>query len=210
MNDLALAVWFMDDGGSQYAMAKISTYAFLVEDLELMTEYLNKRGFFCKVYYEKQKGPIITFSSTGANHLMKVISPFIHPHFHYKVQLNALKGKQITIQVPTIFGQQRQRTCQYCGAMFIVRKSQKFCGKRMCYLENMRNLQKKWRSQNPRPKETIYGKCIICNKEFQRIRYIPQSPKERTKKPQTCSRICQAHLIAQVKQNKKNGCIAST
>ncbi len=200
LDDLALAVWFMDDGGSQKYMAKLSTYSFLPQDLLRVTSFLCQREMFCRVYQDGNKGPIILFTSGGAKNLMDVIAPLMHPIFAYKSDLSANKGGKLHPNLPKIFGKKKESICPYCGEHFVAKKSQTICGKRKCYRANMNKLQKAWRRKHQRM-ETVRGICVICGKPFQAERIELSIQPAKRHYPKTCSRQCRAILI----QKRRHG-----
>lgn len=102
LDDLALAVWFMDDGTGCYSDAKIATYALLHSDIDIVSQYLSAQGMYSK-RMDTGKGPILSFSARGKDALYAHISSHIHPILKYKL------------------GSTLPRTCVFCGSEFFVR-----------------------------------------------------------------------------------------
>lgn len=102
LDDLALAVWFMDDGTSGYSDANIATYAFLRDDLEATAAHLTSRGINCRVM-DTVKGAKLEINAAGRHNLYSAIAPHIHPALAYKL------------------GTFEQRICVTCGKPFQAR-----------------------------------------------------------------------------------------
>lgn len=115
LDDLAIAVWFMDDGSMMQTScgATIATYAFYPEDLNLVCQYLTeKKKIICKVQ-NTCKGNIITINSVGTLALRELIAPYIHPVLAYK-------------GTPT----PRETICAACGKIFMNVTQRKTCNQK--------------------------------------------------------------------------------
>lgn len=107
LDDLALAVWFMDDGTGSYSDARIATYALLPEDIDNVASYLSEQGMQCK-RYNTAKGPILNFSAKGKKALYPRIEPFIHPALQYKIGISVTRmchacGKDFELTIATSY-----------------------------------------------------------------------------------------------------------
>lgn len=97
LKPLGLAVWFMDDGTLNLRSGgDISTDGFTKEENEIIRDFLNSKGFFCKVIkrkdYKQWKGTYkIIFNNEGFINFVNVIKQFVHPSMIYKIDLNRQK-----------------------------------------------------------------------------------------------------------------------
>lgn len=108
LDDLAIAVWFMDDGSMYQSSAIIAAYSFPQEDLELACSHLTQKGITSKVM-QTCKGRVIIINADGARSLKRVIAPYIHPCLSYKL------GKVL------------DKHCVYCGDPFTTTLSRTTC-----------------------------------------------------------------------------------
>ena len=89
-NDLALAVWFMDDGHRDRSMDMLCVNCFTVPECEILMDALYKKFNAQTVLtfmYDKQydrKYPHIEFRRGNRKILHDIVDPLMHPCFEYK------------------------------------------------------------------------------------------------------------------------------
>lgn len=93
-NPISLAVWYMDDGSldkryKYHLNSSIATNCFSFDECSLLSEVLNK-NFKLKTSVNKttMRGkiyPRIYFKSECMSDFFKLIKPYIHPVFNYKI-----------------------------------------------------------------------------------------------------------------------------
>lgn len=93
VDDVALAIWFMDDGSlnKRYGTMSISTNSFTLEENELIQSwFLDKYGLETKIEKQVQRSGRITYSTRinarPARILREVLSPYIPSCMRYKVE----------------------------------------------------------------------------------------------------------------------------
>ncbi|WP_365740532.1 hypothetical protein [Nostoc sp. JL33] len=162
LDDLAIAVWFMDDGSMGQVSSTIAAYSFPQEDLEQACNLLTQKGITSKVL-QTCKGRIISINAEGTRILREVVKPFIHPCLSYKLgtivpkncvicqdNFQIYKGSQMRQTCsPKCEGILRGRmtsqtallsrlivTCPICGVVHSPKKAgrqtKKTCGKKNC------------------------------------------------------------------------------
>ncbi len=86
LTPLALAVWIMDDGSYSKGAMDISTYAFTVQEIELLQDTLRKKYEIDSKYYrDRDKGYRMYFNKVQTIALVKIISPYIIETMRYKI-----------------------------------------------------------------------------------------------------------------------------
>lgn len=81
LNEIALAVWMMDDGGLTHAKNTytISVHSFAAQDVERLRVVLQSRwGIWTSLYYEKGKGYRLYIQAHSAPTLQSLIMPYVH------------------------------------------------------------------------------------------------------------------------------------
>jgi hypothetical protein len=85
LTPLAMAVWFMDDGGADYAGLAIQTHNFESEETELLVAALAER-FGIQARTRANKGHRIIYIPCAQVGLLRaVIEPHILPELRYKL-----------------------------------------------------------------------------------------------------------------------------
>ena len=93
-SDLMLATWYLDDGvlaergGKGRPSARIATHGFDVSDVEWLSDFLNNRGYECKVLMVTADGkeyPELRFTVDGSYEVFKSISRFVPPSMRRKI-----------------------------------------------------------------------------------------------------------------------------
>lgn len=85
LTPLAMAVWFMDDGGADYAGLDIQTHNFESDETELLVVALAER-FGLRATTRANKGRrIIYVPSAQVGSLRSVVEPYILPELRYKL-----------------------------------------------------------------------------------------------------------------------------
>jgi hypothetical protein len=96
-NPISLAVWYMDDGNldkryKYHLNSSIATNCFSFEECNLLSEVLNDNfGLKTSVNKTTMRGkvyPRIYFKSECMDNFIKIIKPYIHPVFNYKIGIN--------------------------------------------------------------------------------------------------------------------------
>lgn len=105
LNELGLAVWFMDDGTfvkhytSRYF--RLATHNFTKAENELIQRWFKVRwGITCRIATETRKGVIyhfLYFSSRPAQQLLLIIGHYIHPCMGYKADMLFRKGQTVEL-----------------------------------------------------------------------------------------------------------------
>ena len=84
---LGLAVWYQDDGTfTEDHMARIYATKLTPEEQACVVKWLT--GHFGDGIYYTQKGKFISFTVAATRKLLETITPFMHPVFQYKTNLN--------------------------------------------------------------------------------------------------------------------------
>lgn len=97
LDELGLAIWFMDDGTKQVSWKKdgscscralhISTHNFTYKEQELMVKYLKIIwNVEVKIYKDRKKFRL-NINATNAKIFINIIKPHIHPTMKYKIDL---------------------------------------------------------------------------------------------------------------------------
>ena len=97
LDELGLAIWFMDDGTKQVSWKKdgrcscralhISTHNFTYEEQELMVKYFKVVwNVEVKIYKDRTKFRL-NINATNAKTFIDIIKPHIHPSMEYKIDL---------------------------------------------------------------------------------------------------------------------------
>jgi len=93
-NPIALAVWYMDDGtlDNRYKYhfnSSIATYCFTFKECNILKETLrNNFGINVSVNQSTMRGkiyPRIYIKSESMGNFIKIVKPYIHPVFNYKI-----------------------------------------------------------------------------------------------------------------------------
>lgn len=89
LSPLGLAVWYMDDGSLDKTTkrARISTYAFLNKDVNLLTNCLKNNFNLNANIIESKKGNIISFNKIETLKLFYIVKDHIHKSMSYKIKL---------------------------------------------------------------------------------------------------------------------------
>lgn len=95
LDNLGLAVWFMDDGFTEYFNNKIScfylaTECFTNEEHKIICDFLNKKfNLKCNINYQKKKEKLeptrIRIKAESREHFLQLVSKYIHPCLQYKI-----------------------------------------------------------------------------------------------------------------------------
>lgn len=87
LTPLSLAIWYMDDGGTQQKAygCKIATCAFSISECKLICDYL-KAKWDIESEVRNYDYPRIFFKSRGANKLRDLIEAYVIPSMRYKLQ----------------------------------------------------------------------------------------------------------------------------
>lgn len=103
LEPLGLAVWFMDDGKTDFGIRKkycaspdvyICTDSFTEEECRLICEWFKaKYGIECGVARSSKKKPRIRIKYTSVDKFFSIISPFIVPCLSYKVKWEASRDR---------------------------------------------------------------------------------------------------------------------
>lgn len=114
----ALAYWFMDDGSRQgYSSYILCTDNFTKKDIEFLIETLRKRyGLVCKVFFHNGY-PRIRIQSQSVIAFNKVVQPYIHSIFQYKIiPREELKG-YYAMKVPELRALCKSRKIVRCSGL---------------------------------------------------------------------------------------------
>ena len=88
IDNLAMAIWVMDDGSLNKNHIDISTYAFSLSEVRLLIAALNSRfGLSAKYYRDRDKGHRMYFNLEDTKNLIEIIKPYVMPVMQYKVKL---------------------------------------------------------------------------------------------------------------------------
>lgn len=86
LTPLALAVWIMDDGGYTRSRIDISTYSFLLKEIQLLTNSFKSRyGLRVTHYRDRDKGYRMYFNQKETAKFVQIIRPYIIPSMVYKI-----------------------------------------------------------------------------------------------------------------------------
>ena len=87
LDDLALAVWVMDDGSNNRNHIDISTYSFTLPEIHLLQNILKSRfDLSAKYYRDRDKGFRIYFTIGETKRLVNIVKPYIIPVMKYKIR----------------------------------------------------------------------------------------------------------------------------
>lgn len=85
MTPLALAAWFMDDGGADYAGLNIHTHNFTLSEVFSLLDVLDGK-FGLEVNERANKGKwIIYIQQASVDDFSEIVKPYILPSLHYKL-----------------------------------------------------------------------------------------------------------------------------
>lgn len=85
LTPLSIAIWFMDDGGSQY-FYKIATCSFSMKSCTMIKNHFkSKWGIETKI--SNNDYPRLSFDKNNTNKLKELIKPYIIPAMQYKLEL---------------------------------------------------------------------------------------------------------------------------
>jgi hypothetical protein len=185
IDDLALAVWFMDDGSQQRGQTRFSTIVLGEDQTAVLAGVLCSRGIEASAVMDV-KGWGIRLKSAGTDALFQRIEPHIHPALRYKLERTGHRTGAPDV-CPVL--RAPMRTCVICGAEFSALKSATTCGSEKCRKRLNANLVAAQKRRKPPVMETVSGACVVCNQDFKR-----QRKASREAPPLTCSRSCQAKL----------------
>lgn len=80
-----MAFWIMGDGSLQNEGLHLSTYAFSINECEILKKALtDKFDITCSIHHSKS-GPRIYINKASMNKLRPLLLPLIHPSMHYKI-----------------------------------------------------------------------------------------------------------------------------
>lgn len=86
LDPFVLAIWIMDDGSYSKGRIDISTYSFLLSEINLLQSVVkNKFGIDMRHYKDRDKGYRIYFNKFETQKLIKIIYPYIIPTMMYKI-----------------------------------------------------------------------------------------------------------------------------
>ena len=86
LNDLALAVWVMDDGSLNRNHMDISTYSFTLPEIAILICALKSRfDLEARYYRDRNKGFRMYFNSGDTQKLSHIIRPYVIPAIKYKL-----------------------------------------------------------------------------------------------------------------------------
>lgn len=92
LQPLGIAVWYMDDGTlNLHAGGCLATDGFTKEENEMIMNYFNEKGFYCRVFKAKSGTYRIMFNQQGFRNFIDFIKLHIHPSMYYKIDLNRQK-----------------------------------------------------------------------------------------------------------------------
>jgi len=97
LEDLGLAIWFMDDGSLHYEHSKtktplyrLHTEGFCEFSMQNIIEFFNKRGYFPKQYKrENCNGSVLYFNKHDSDKIGKIIAEYAPQCMQYKTIYNA-------------------------------------------------------------------------------------------------------------------------
>ena len=88
LNDLALAIWVMDDGSLNSNRLDISTYSFSESEINLLQKVIKKNfGLTANYYKDRDKGYRVYFGVGETKNLIKIIKPLILSSLNYKISI---------------------------------------------------------------------------------------------------------------------------
>lgn len=88
LDELALAVWVMDDGNLNRRNISISTYSFTLGEIELLVKVLQSRfALSAKYYRDRDKGYRMYFTVGDTKKLTRIIGTYVIPELRYKIDL---------------------------------------------------------------------------------------------------------------------------
>lgn len=86
LDPLSLAIWIMDDGSYSKGRIDISTYPFLLEEIEMLAKVFGEKfGVTMRWYSDRDKGYRMCARKHETTKLVKLISPYVIPSLRYKV-----------------------------------------------------------------------------------------------------------------------------
>ena len=86
IDDLALAVWIMDDGNYARGNINISTYSFTLPEIELLRCMMDKNFSVDINYYrDRDKGYRMYCNKKETKKIIRIIHPYIVPSMMYKI-----------------------------------------------------------------------------------------------------------------------------
>mgnify|MGYP001810142052 CR=1 FL=1 len=87
LDEFALAVWIMVDGGRSGGGVLLATYCFSYEQLSMLVSVLeNKFGLKCSIQ-KKTSGPVIYVFKESMPKLRSIVLPYLVPSMRYKVKV---------------------------------------------------------------------------------------------------------------------------
>lgn len=82
----SLAVWIMDDGCFSQKIIDISTYSFLLSDIDFLQRLIkNKFNLEARYHKDRDKGYRMYFRKSETDKLINIVAPFIIPSMKYKI-----------------------------------------------------------------------------------------------------------------------------
>ena len=88
LDNLAMAVWVMDDGSLNNNRIDISTYSFSLPEIDLLiTALKSKFDLSAKYYSDRDKGYRMYLNLKETKNLIEIIKPYIIPIMNYKIKL---------------------------------------------------------------------------------------------------------------------------
>ncbi len=81
----SLAVWFMDDGSSEYAGVAFHTQCFSQEEVALLQSVLLKTFQVESTIRANKRGWILYVKKRSLGHFVHIVQPYILPEFAYKL-----------------------------------------------------------------------------------------------------------------------------
>jgi hypothetical protein len=85
LNPLTLAIWIMDDGGTHPSGLILSTYAFELKEVQLLTLVLKMKFSLETSIVTRKAGHIIYIPKSQMNLLNQIVGPYIIPCMSYKL-----------------------------------------------------------------------------------------------------------------------------
>ena len=85
LSPLALAVWFMDDGNKSRSSVYLNTQQFDIESQKNLQQTLQNQWNIDSTLNRDKKYYRIRIRTKDTNKFKKIIKPFVHPIFNYKL-----------------------------------------------------------------------------------------------------------------------------
>lgn len=96
---LAVAVWIMDDGSCSQSHIDLSTYSFVLPEIDILQKgLLENFGVNAKYFRDRDKGYRMYFNVNDSRALAEIVRPYVIPLLEYKISFH----NPVTTESPEI------------------------------------------------------------------------------------------------------------